>query len=92
MPLCSGMHRGEEPLEGLHVNLKPDRCQASTERKYALGPAIEAGPFLFRRGACLNKVHQKKEFSRTIAQPSGSVQWRLAVQAKTPTECIKLVE
>ena len=59
MPLCSGMHRGEEPLEGLYVNLKSDRCQASTERKHALGPAIEAGPLLFRRGAGLNKVHQK---------------------------------
>ena len=74
------MHRGEEPLEGLHVNLKPDRCQASTERKYALGPAIEAGPFLFRRGGGLNKArHQKRESSRTTAQPSGSAKHYLQI-------------
>lgn len=38
----------------------------------------------------LNK--QPKEHAKTIVQLPGSVQWRLVVQAKTPTECIKLVE
>ena len=83
-PLCSGTHRGEEPLEELCV---------WTSNRIGAKRAPNENLFFFVGGVGLNKAHhQKRESSRTTVQPSGSVQWRLVVQEKTPTECIKLAE
>lgn len=93
-PLCSGTHRGEEPLEELCVCTSNRIGAKRAPNENMLWVLLSRRDlFFFVGGVGLNKAHhQKRESSRTTVQPSGSVQWRLVVQEKTPTECIKLAE